>query len=68
MREITIIYNQQSMTIAAESSLADLLADHCQQRNFAVMVNQQFLPKQQHPEYQLKDQDQVDIIVPMQGG
>ncbi len=36
--------------------------------NFAVAINQEFIPRQQYKDFKLTDNDKIDIIIPMQGG
>jgi len=48
--------------------LQDLLNQHNKSHNYAVAVNRQFVARSQYAQTILKEQDQIDIIQPMQGG
>lgn len=56
-----------SMTI---SQFIDWLKDNkkLEQTNFAVAVNMEFVPRSIYGETFLKENDKVEIVLPMQGG
>jgi len=37
-------------------------------KNVAVAVNREFVPRSSHPGHVLKENDEVDVVAPMQGG
>ena len=63
-----VIVNQQVHELAPASKVSDLLAAIDAQPPFAVAVNLQFVPKSQHGEFVLKENDSVEIISPVTGG
>ena len=63
-----VIVNQQVRELAPASKVSDLLAAIDAQPPFAVAVNLQFVPKSQHTEFVLKENDSVEIISPVTGG
>jgi sulfur carrier protein len=63
-----VIVNQQVHELAPASKVSDLLAAIDAQPPFAVAVNLQFVPKSQHTEFVLKENDSVEIISPVTGG
>ena len=63
-----VIVNQQVRELAPASKVSDLLAAIDAQPPFAVAVNLQFVPKSQHGEFVLKENDSVEIISPVTGG
>ena len=65
---MNIILNGKAETIAAPQNLQQLLDQQGLTVGFAVMLNQQLISRSQYGDTQLRDQDKIDIIVPMQGG
>jgi sulfur carrier protein len=63
-----VIVNQQVRELAPASKVSDLLAAIDAKPPFAVAVNLQFVPKSQHGEFVLKENDSVEIISPVTGG
>jgi sulfur carrier protein len=70
MTELTILFNgNQHQIPATETSLPAVLkklgfdADF-----FAVAVNGTFIPRSCYEQTQLRDRDELEIVVPMQGG
>lgn len=63
-----VIVNQQVRELAPASKVSDLLALMDAKPPFAVAVNLQFVPKTQHAEFELRDNDSVEIISPVTGG
>lgn len=63
-----IIVNQKVRELAPASKVSDLLAIMDAKPPFAVAVNLQFVPKTQHAEFELHDNDSVEIISPVTGG
>lgn len=68
---ITVFINGKSSVLPCDCSLAQALAQHNYSSDalyYAVAVNQEFIPRQNHAEYKLQAHDHVDIVTPMQGG
>jgi len=63
-----VIVNQQVRELAPASKVSDLLTVLDAKPPYAVAVNFQFVPKSQHAEYVLQDNDSVEIISPVTGG
>ncbi len=63
-----VIVNQQVRELAPASKVSALLAAIDAKPPFAVAVNLQFVPKSQHGEFVLKENDSVEIISPVTGG
>ena len=66
---ISIQLNEQTLETSENISLAEFLN---QQNNmptcFAIVINQQFIPKSLYQNTILKPSDQIELITPMQGG
>jgi thiamine biosynthesis protein ThiS len=65
---IIVKLNEQSLETEDNTKLADLVALHVSVQDFAIAVNQHFVPKEQYNNTTLKHQDQIELLVPMQGG
>lgn len=63
-----VIVNQQVRELAPASKVSDLLTVLDAKPPYAVAVNLQFVPKSQHGEYVLHENDSVEIISPVTGG
>ncbi len=68
-----LIVNDQTFDVAENLSISKFIEwykseGHLSQENFAVAVNMQFVPRSIYSETYLKEQDQVEIVLPMQGG
>jgi sulfur carrier protein len=63
-----VLVNQNSHELAPASKVSDLLALIDAKPPYAVAVNLQFLPKSQHADYVLQENDAVEIISPVTGG
>ncbi len=63
-----VIVNQNPHELAPSSKVSDLLALLDAKPPYAVAVNLQFVPKSQHGEYVLHENDAVEIISPDTGG
>ncbi len=63
-----VIVNQNPHELAPSSKVSDLLALLNAKPPYAVAVNLQFVPKSQHGEYVLHENDAVEIISPVTGG
>lgn len=68
-RFMQIYFNEKPMQIAEKYSLAQLLmAQNLTHQGFAVMINQQFVPRSAYDATFLQEQDRITIILPNQGG
>ncbi|WP_428243353.1 sulfur carrier protein ThiS [Gynuella sp.] len=65
---MNIIVNGKQEHVTEHENLQQLLEARGLNRGFAVMLNRQLVTRSEYPNTRLADQDQVDIIVPMQGG
>jgi sulfur carrier protein len=63
-----VIVNQQEYDLPHQSMVSDALSVIQAKPPYAVAVNLQFVPKSKHDQYQLKEDDQVEIITPVTGG
>ncbi len=64
---IQVIVNGQRVDINDNTTLTELVASQAQS-DCAVAVNQQFIPKGLYQQTQLQQGDQIELLVPMQGG
>jgi sulfur carrier protein len=66
---ITVQLNGEKKTLTKRISLSDAINLWSPtEKNFAVAVNKQFIPKVLYPETQLVDGDDIELLIPMQGG
>lgn len=66
---LTIRVNGKNLELNKTCSLTELIEKmNYQNVPFAVAVNQSFVARSEHSTYYLKDGDEVDIVMPMQGG
>lgn len=66
---ITIKLGGELINLTGETPLQTvLLQKGYTQSYFAVAINNQFIPRQDYDNIQLKHLDNVEIIMPMQGG
>ena len=63
-----VLVNQNPQELAPASKVSDLLTLIDAKPPYAVAVNLQFLPKSQHVDYVLQENDAVEIISPVTGG
>lgn len=61
--------NAETIDIPSETTLADILIEkgytqHC----FAIAINRRFIPSAQYATTVLQQQDEIEIVAPMQGG
>jgi len=64
---LTIYFNGEPFKVT-QSSLPDVLLELNGPAICAVAVNGQFVPKDQHQNVILQEQDALDAFTPMQGG
>lgn len=65
---IEIILNGTKQTSSETNLSLFLLSRENQGANFAVAVNEVFIPKSNYTQIELKSGDHVELVVPMQGG
>ncbi|MER2491409.1 sulfur carrier protein ThiS [Catenovulum sediminis] len=65
---MNVTINGQPAEFSDGLSLLDVVVQHGAQAPFALAVNGQFIPKSQHAETQIKTQDSIEILSPVQGG
>ena len=66
---ITVLLNGAKETLPNSMQLSDALHNwkHAGS-DYAVAVNESFVPKSHYAQTQLKDGDRVELVAPMQGG
>lgn len=66
---ITVQLNGESKQLKAESNLLDAITQwELSSQTFAIAVNQNFVPKPLYQKTSLSEGDQIELVVPMQGG
>ncbi len=63
-----VIVNEKEYDLPHPSMVSDALAIIQAKPPYAVAVNLQFIPKSQHGQHPLNENDQVEIIAPVTGG
>ncbi len=63
-----IIVNQVEYELPSQSMISDVLSLINARPPYAVAVNLNFVPKTQHDEFLLNENDQVEVIAPVTGG
>jgi sulfur carrier protein len=63
-----VMVNQKEYDLPHQSMVSDALSLIAAKPPYAVAVNLQFVPKSQHAQYPLNENDQVEIIAPVTGG
>ncbi|MGD8956915.1 MAG: sulfur carrier protein ThiS [Chromatiaceae bacterium] len=64
-----ILLNGKPREVAADSTLADLLATlELQNRRFAVEVNEELIPRSEHAGHALRADDRVEVVQAIGGG
>ncbi|WMS87214.1 sulfur carrier protein ThiS [Pleionea litopenaei] len=64
--QIQLLVNGQPCRVSF-NRLSELLERYAEGL-YAVAVNQQFIPREDYPRVTLKNNDTVEILMPMQGG
>ena len=66
---ITVFLNGENKLVDAKSNLLDAIAQwDLGRQTFAIAINKQFIPKSAYQKTHLLDGDQVELLIPMQGG
>jgi sulfur carrier protein len=66
---ITIQLNGDNQHISASQSLTQTLAELRElPENFAIAVNEDFVPRGEYDNLQINEGDRIELLVPMQGG
>ncbi len=64
-----LIINGQPKTFTAPATIASVLqAEGMGDMKLAIALNGTFVPKAQHADTALNDNDEIEIVAPMQGG
>lgn len=63
-----VIVNQIEHELPTQSVISDVLSLINAKPPYAVAVNLNFVPKNQHGEFLLNEDDQIEIIAPVTGG
>ena len=63
-----IIVNQTTCDLSESSKICDVLALVNAKPPFAVAVNLNFIPKSKYSEFNLQENDRIEIISPVTGG
>jgi len=63
-----VIVNQTNQQLPSGSRVSDVLALMNAKPPYAVAVNLNFVPKTQHAEHILHENDHIEIITPVTGG
>ncbi len=63
-----VLVNQHPRELAPSSKISDLLTLIDAKPPYAVAVNLQYVPKSQHADYVLHENDAIEIISPVTGG
>ena len=66
---ITVELNGEAKRVPADSTLSEAIEQwQLAQQTFAIALNQHFVPKSLYQQTSLSDGDQVELVIPMQGG
>lgn len=63
-----LIVNDEVLDVESGMTIKQFIEWFQQTGNFAIAVNMEFVPRSLYGETVLKDQDRVEIVLPMQGG
>ena len=63
-----VIVNQLEYELPTQSVVTDALAVINAKPPYAVAVNLKFVPKNQHSQFSLNENDQIEVIAPVTGG
>ncbi|MBU3606789.1 MULTISPECIES: sulfur carrier protein ThiS [unclassified Polynucleobacter] len=63
-----VIVNQTEYELPQRSMISDALALIDAKPPYAVAVNLHFVPKTQHAEFALNENDHIEVIAPVTGG
>lgn len=66
---IIVNINGQPQQVAVDCPLTELIDRYVDQsKTFALALNQTFVPRQEYASTSLSDGDQIEIVLPIQGG
>ena len=66
---LKIILNGEAMTLEQPMTLAELQTKlNFKAGEVAVAVNHNFVPRSKYDSFQIEDQQEIEIVAPMQGG
>ncbi len=63
-----VIVNQVEYDVPSQSVISDALTLIQAKPPYAVAVNMNFVPKTQHSEFALNENDKIEVIAPVTGG
>lgn len=66
---MTLLINGEKKELEKPCTLTELLQElRYEGKHFAVALNRQFIPRSQYTTTAIKDQDEIEILMPLQGG
>jgi thiamine biosynthesis protein ThiS len=65
---MNINLNNQVIDVFENISIKSLVESHVEVTDFAIAVNHNFIPREKYDDYILQSNDNVELLVPMQGG
>jgi sulfur carrier protein len=66
---ITVFLNGEDKSVKSDSNLQQAIEQwELTKQTFAVAINKHFVPKSEYDKTQLTEGDQVELLIPMQGG
>lgn len=63
-----ILLNGDPRELALDTKLAELIASLGLTTRYAVEVNEELIPRSEHPDYSLRDGDKVEVVQAIGGG
>lgn len=63
-----LIVNDETIKAPDQISVADFIQWFKQEGNFAIAVNMEFIPRSLYGDTMLREDDRIEIVLPMQGG
>ena len=65
---IRVICNGEARALPGGHTLAEVLPALTQACDFAVAVNEEFVPRSAYTAVRLADGDRIELVIPMEGG
>jgi len=66
---MNLLINGERKEVSDTRTLLELLKElEYEGRTFAVALNREFVPRSEYGTTSVKDQDEIEILVPLQGG
>lgn len=64
-----LLINGEKKEVSETRRLTELLKElNYEGQNFAVAINRQFIPRAEYEKTSLQDSDEIEILMPLQGG